>query len=272
VAGIKDAVNYQGRFVWYELVARDVTAARDFYSRVMGWGVQASLAGMNYTFFTVRNSFVSGVLRLPETAVQPGWLGYVAVDDVDAAAARLQHLGGTVHAPPVDVFGVSRFAIVADPQNAVLGVLKWLKPRATPLGDTTEAGRVGWHELFAPDCDAASAFYSELFGWRKPEDLPPDDPYRRFAVGGETIGGIFAKPPRIPVPQWLYYFNVADIAAAEARVKTAGGEVIEGPLEVQGGIFILRCRDREGVMFALRGPRRRSVGYFQPATPRATPR
>jgi len=272
VAVIKDAADYQGRFVWYELSPRDVTQARDFYSKVMGWGVQdASLPGMHYTFFTIRNTFVSGVVRLPDAA-QSGWIGYVAVDDVDAATERLRHLGGTVLAPPVDVFGVSRFAIVADPQNAVFALIKWLRPRASPLGDATEPGRVGWHELFATDCDAASAFYGELFGWHKPDDAVADDPYRFFAVGGDTIGGMFAKPPLIPVPQWLYYFNVADIAAAEGRVRAAGGAVIEGPLEIHGGAFILRCRDREGIMFALRGPRRRGVGYFQPASPRVQPR
>ena len=280
MAGIKDAADYQGRFVWYELSVRDIAAERAFYSKVLGWGVQdASMPGMQYTFFTVRNSFVSGLMVLPEMVRPSGWLGYVAVDDVDATVDRVSRLGGTVHAPPADVFGVSRFAIVADPQAAPFAVLTWQRPRAHPLGDHQEAGRIGWHELFAADCDAAFAFYGELFGWHKPDGADgssqdgsqdgSQDDYRRFAVGGETIGGIFQKSPLVEVPLWLYYFNVGDITTAAKRVTAAGGEVLEGPLEIPpGGVFIVRCSDPEGAPFALRGPRRREVGYFPPAPPR----
>lgn len=286
MAGINDAADYQGRFVWYELSARDVDAVRAFYSKVMGWGVQdASMPGFHYTFFTVRNSFVSGLMGLPQTDRPSGWLGYVAVDDVDATVDAVARLGGTVHAPPTDVFGATRFAIVADPQAAPFAILTWQRPRADPLGDHREAGRVGWHELFAGDSDAAFAFYAELFGWRQPEDGPGDRPpqahahdqdqdasghaYRRFAVAGDTIGGMFRKPPALPVSLWLYYFNVPDITTAARRVTAAGGQVLEGPLEIPpGDLYILRCSDPEGTAFALRGPRRRGVGYFPPAPPR----
>lgn len=268
MAGIIDAADYQGRFVWYELAVRDVAALRTFYSKVMGWGVQdASMPGMSYTFFTIRNAFVSGLMGLPNTVPSVGWLGYVAVADVDAAIERVVRLGGTVHAPPTDVVGVSRFAIVADPQGAPFAVLTWLKPRARPLADAQDAGQVGWHELYVPDCERAFAFYGQLFGWRRPDDDDSDGAYRRFAAGGDTIGGVFEKPPLVPVPHWLYYVNVADIAAAAGRVAAAGGKVLEGPLEVPGGVFFLRCTDPEGTPFALRGPRRREVGYF-PRAPR----
>ena len=30
----------QGRFVWYELMTTDTGAAKDFYSKVVGWGTQ----------------------------------------------------------------------------------------------------------------------------------------------------------------------------------------------------------------------------------------
>ncbi len=43
----------QGRFVWYELMARDTEAAKAFYTKVVGWDTQdGSVPGMAYTMFT----------------------------------------------------------------------------------------------------------------------------------------------------------------------------------------------------------------------------
>jgi predicted enzyme related to lactoylglutathione lyase len=54
---------------------------------------------------------------------------------------------------------------------------------------------------------------------------------------------------------WLYYFNIDDIDAAAARVRSAGGQVMMGPHEVPGGAWILQATDPQGGMFALTGPK-----------------
>jgi uncharacterized protein len=276
--GDTSVVDYQGRFVWYELITTDVAAARAFYTKVLGWGAQdASMPGMTYTFFTVGNAFASGLMGLPEAAQKAGlqsrWMGYVAVDDVDAAVDRVRRLGGAVHVPPTDVVNASRFAIIGDPQMASLALVKWLRPRVQGLGDPSDPGRVGWHELLAGDCEAAFDFYGQLFGWRR-ADAGEDQaggapPYHLIEAGGQRIGGMCVKPPPVPVPLWLFYFNVTDIAAAAARVTAAGGEVVEGPVEMPGGNWIASCTDPQGAMFALEGRQDRRVGYFAPASPRA---
>jgi predicted enzyme related to lactoylglutathione lyase len=92
--------------------------------------------------------------------------------------------------------------------------------------------------------------------------------YQTFSVGGQTIGGMFSKPPMVPMPFWLYYFDVPDIDVAAERVKAGGGEIIEGPGQVPGG-WIARCTDPQGAMFALMGARsNRSIGYFERVAPR----
>ncbi len=63
------------------------------------------------------------------------------------------------------------------------------------------------------------------------------------------------KPPMMPVPYWLYYFNVGDIDAAAERVKAGGGQIVNGPMEVPGGACIVQGRDPQGAMFALVGQR-----------------
>ncbi|MFL6816016.1 MAG: VOC family protein, partial [Bradyrhizobium sp.] len=80
--------------------------------------------------------------------------------------------------------------------------------------------------------------------------------------GGDTIGGIFTKRPVEPIPYWLYYFNVEDVGAAAARVKSCGGQILEGPIEVPEGSWIIRCIDPQGAIFALQGKRRQhEIGW-----------
>ena len=207
-------------------------------------------------------------MELPEDArkmgASPSWIGYVGVDDVDAAAARIERLGGVVHVPPTDVANISRFAVFADPQTARLALFKWLIP-GQPAPEPGAPGRVGWHELLAADQNRALAFYGELFGWQEADaDIGETGTYQLFSAGEEPIGGMLTKPAAIPAPFWIYYFNVTDIDAAARRVKAGGGQIIDGPVEVPGGSRIIRCRDPQGAIFALEGLRgRKAIGYFE---------
>ena len=263
-------VNSQGRFVWYELVTTDVKAAIAFYTKVMGWGAwDASVPGKADILFGDAKGAISALTQLPDDVKQmgagPSWIGYVGVDDVDATAAAVTRLGGAVHVPPTNASDISRFSIFTDPQTARLALFKWLTGgQEQQLAEPGALGRVGWHELLAADSEQAWAFYGELFGWQK-ESTGTEEvgPYQLFSAGGRIIGGMLTKPAMVPVPFWLYYFNVGDIDATAQRVKAGGGQVLEGPFEVPGGSWIVRCVDPQGAMFALEGIRKDSpVGYF----------
>jgi len=268
--------NSHGRFAWYELITTDVEAAKAFYTSVMGWGAwDVSPPGMAYVLFTAGKASVSGLMHLPDDArqrgAQPNWLGYVAVDDVDAAADRVARLGGVVHVPPTEVPNISRFSVFADPQTARLAAFKWLNPGPQPPADPEEAGRVGWHELLAADWEQALAFYGALFGWQTADTELGGEvgTYQMFCAAGELVGAMLTKPQSIPTPFWLYYFNTDDIDAAAQRVKAGGGDILAGPVEVPGGSWIVRCRDPQGALFALEGTRsRKPVGYFKGAAAR----
>lgn len=269
-------VNSHGRFIWYELVTTDVEAAIAFYTNVMGWGVRdASVPGKRYILFGDEKGAISALTPLPDDARQIGarpiWIGYVGVDDVDAAAARIRRLGGAVHVPPTDVSDISRFSVFTDPQSARLALLNWRRPgQQLPAPDAP--GRVGWHELLAANWEQAWAFYGELFGWQNENvEVGGTGPYQPFSAGGQMIGGMFTKHPTIPAPFWLYYFNIDDIDAVAQRVAAGGGRIVEGPIESPGGSRILRCADPQGAVFALEGTRRgRPVGYFERAASRGS--
>ena len=274
---INSPVSCHGRFLWYELVTTDMQAAKAFYAEVVGWGTRdASMPGMPYTLFTAAGTSVSGLMELPDEAKnsgwRPGWLGYVGVDNVDAAAERIKELGGAVHVPPKDVPNISRFAIAFDPQMATIALFKWLTPGQEQPGELDTPGRVGWHELLAADWEKAWGFYRELFGWQKAAaDTGAMGTYQLFSAGGLTLGGMFTKPASVPAPYWLYYFNVGDIDVAARRVRAGHGRILDGPIEVPGDRWILQCTDPQGAIFAMVGKRsHHGIGYFERITSRTS--
>ena len=187
----------------------------------------------------------------------PSWLGYVEVDDVDKTTAQAKDLGATIYVAPRDVPNVCRFAVIADPQKAVIGLMKWANPMPETPVEPGTPGRIGWHELATTDWEKGYAFYNALFGWQKTDamDMGAMGTYQMFSTGGPTVGGMFNKPPVVPATFWLYYFNVGDFDAAVERLKAAGGEVINGPMQVPGGSWIVQAKDPQGAMFALVGRR-----------------
>jgi AraC-like DNA-binding protein len=79
-------------------MATDPAAAAAFYRSVVGRRVQdAGMPDRSHTILSVAKTQMDGLMaifpRAREIGARPGWNGYVAVDDVDAAAAR-QGRGG----------------------------------------------------------------------------------------------------------------------------------------------------------------------------------
>lgn len=252
--------NTQSTFVWYELMTTDLGAAEAFYRDVVGWTTQDSgMPGPGYTVLVAGGRRIAGAMTLPqevrEAGGRPGWMGYIGVPDVDAAVSKLTGAGGQVHRPADDIPGIGRFAVVADPQGAAFVLFQPFGEPQDPAPPMTP-GHVGWHELYAGDGAEAFAFYSGQFGWTKDQamDMGPMGTYQLFAAGGMPIGGIMTKPAAIPHPYWGFYFTVPEINAAVERVKAGGGQVLNGPMEVPGGAWIIQGLDPQGAAFALVAP------------------
>ena len=255
-----------GKFVWCEWMGDNVKAAADFYAHVVGWTAKQT-AGTGERPYTVLSAGVYGVAGMITISAEakargapPCWAGYVWVEDVDKAAAKLTAAGGAVKRPPSDIPGIGRFAVVTDPQGAYFRLFRDAggNPPPPPAPDTP--GLVGWRELHAGDGAKAFAFYSGLFGWTKRHgmDMGAMGVYQLFgfAGGDSDYGGMMTRTPEMPAPTWLYYFNVPAIDAAVERVKAKGGKIANGPMEVPGGLWIVQAVDPEGALFALVAPRR----------------
>lgn len=242
----------RGRVVWHELMARDTNAAAAFYTRVVGWTTQKWEHNPGYTMFVADGRPMGGVMGLPEPSTPPVWLTYVATPDIDESAKLVQTLGGKILKQPEAIPHVGRFAVVTDPQGAMLALIT---PEGSPQAETPPAvGDFSWHELATSDWRAALDFYQGLLGWEAMDKM--DDPaigtYQMFGRNGRMMGGIFNRPAAMPgPPSWLPYARVADAKAAAARVTEAGGTVVNGPMEVPGGDWIAQGIDPQGTMFAV---------------------
>lgn len=255
--------NPHGTPIWYELLSDDADASRDFYQAVIGWTVHpADLGGMDYRMIDARDGdFAGGLMNLTAEmkagGAKPTWLFYLGVDDVDAAVAKVQERGGTVQMPAIDMPGVGRMAMVADPQGNSFYVMRGASDEASRAWERTSMGKCNWNELVTTDQAAGNAFYADVFGWRYPDKMSmPGDmgDYVFVEAAGETIGATMPIQPDGMQRGWTFYFRAPEIEAAAAQVRARGGEVLQGPMQVPGGDMVILARDPHGVTFGVSAP------------------
>lgn len=262
--------NLHGDFIWYELLTRDADAAADFYGKVIGWTSSPSgQADMDYRIFSSSDGsdtadgvggFMAITPQMEEHGARPAWIGYVAVDDVDASVSGIMTAGGTELMPAMTLDGVGRMAMVADPTGAPFYVMRGASDETSHSLASTEprVGHGAWNELASTDPAAAKAFYSAQFGWVQEGDMDmgPLGKYEfLWASDKRFMQGAVMRAANDEPSHWLFYFRVADIDAARAALLAAGGSIHQEPQEIPGGDFSLIAQDPDGADFGLVGPR-----------------
>jgi hypothetical protein len=246
-----------GRPLWYELMTTDMKAAEAFYRNVVGWTTAPfEGAGQPYTMFNrSADAPVGGVMTRPdEVKAPPFWAMYIGVPKLEETAEQIKRLGGQTHTEVITVPDVGRMQLMADPQGAVFYIYE---PSDTnqPAEAAAEIGQASWHELMTTDWRAAMKFYEEVFGWQPSEamDMGPMGTYQMFNRPHGMIGGMMNKPPEMAnvPPNWQIYFCVPDVHAAAERIKANGGQILNGPMEVPGGDWIVNAMDPQGAAFGL---------------------
>ena len=115
---------------WFETLTTDTGRAREFYESLFGWTAAAdSVPGFNYTTFHLGDTPVGGMMQItPEMgSFPPHWGVYCTVEDVDASAAKITELGGTITLPLMDVPGVGRMVGFSSPQGVMLYAITYPK-------------------------------------------------------------------------------------------------------------------------------------------------
>jgi predicted enzyme related to lactoylglutathione lyase len=120
-------VGEPGAPAWFELHTRDYPAAVGFYRDVFRWDTHTMSDTPEFRYTTLGEGEASKAGIMDATAFLPDgapahWSIYFAVDDTDAAVAKVVELGGSVVGPALDT-PYGRLAAVADPTGARFKVL-----------------------------------------------------------------------------------------------------------------------------------------------------
>lgn len=255
-------------FIWYELMTSDPAGAAAFYGAVVGWTIAShadpAAGDMDYRMIGRSDGGnAGGVLALNADMLaggaRPIWIGYLEVDDVDAAVDAIKADGGAVQMPATDL-PVGRIAMVTDPQGAPFYIMDPIPPEGGGESDVfsvTEPQRVRWNELSTSDPDAVVAFYTKHFGWGQEGEMDMGEmgAYRFIQCGDVGIDAVMPLMQGMPLSMWSYYIGVDDIDRARAAVTANGGTITNEPMEIPGGEYAMNAIDPQGAHVGFVGPR-----------------
>ena len=118
-----------GGMAWSEVNTRDASAAATFYSTVFGLRDDVlEMQGTPYHMLHTAEGPACGVLQMTAEwgDMAPHWMTYFAVENAEAAKARVEAAGGTVPFGPFDS-PYGRIIVVMDPQGAAVSLIE-MKP------------------------------------------------------------------------------------------------------------------------------------------------
>jgi uncharacterized glyoxalase superfamily protein PhnB len=211
----------------------DADRAAAFYGHVLGWTYTAATHDVTNTTQRIGIFAVPGAHTL---------FCCYAVADLAGARQAILDGGGTVDEPQQYYFGTVLGA--TDPQGMAFAVYAPGAGEPRPALNGAGPGELSYITYQVPDSAAFRAFYSGVLFWAfEPGHI--DDGWgvqQTHPMAGVAGGSATA----VTVPMW----TVDDIDAAVARVREAGGTVIDEPSQQPYGKSAL-CTDDQGTRFYL---------------------
>ena len=112
-----------------------------------------------------------------------------------------------------------------------------------------ENGVPSWVDMGVHDLEAASRFYSELFGWEIQDLGEEAGHYSMASKGGKQVAAL--SPAQDPgPPRWTTYVNVDDLDAVAKSAEASGGTVIVPPMDVMNAGRMAIFQDTTGAFVA----------------------
>jgi len=246
--------NASGVPSWIDLATTDLEAARAFYSELFGWTTQITQEpeAQGYTLFLKDGKLAAGVGKAMTPDQPPSWTMYMATDDAQAVAARVEGAGGKILVPPTDVFDFGRMAVFMDTSGAVFAV--WQAGKH-PGGEVfNEPGAYTWSELTTRDPNAGKEFYGHVFGWTATDRQSGPFQVSTFKLNGAPVAGLIEMagdmwPAELP-NHWMNYVAVADTDATVTKVRQLGGGVSVEPTDIVPGRFAI-INDPQGAFLSI---------------------
>jgi predicted enzyme related to lactoylglutathione lyase len=215
-----------GRFVWHNLMTRDLAQAKTFYSALFGWTFEDGKRGeLPFALVRLGSDPVGGIVDVSSIAdAAPLWLSFMAVADVDRSVDLVRSEGGKVIIEPRDLPN-ARVAAVSDPQGAPLGLAQLRRDFPERAQPTTS--HFFWQEYLASDATKALEFYKRLAAYESTISDTSLGVEYHVLKKSRNRAGLFQLPPTADVkPNWLPYVLVADPAALAVRVPGLGGRIL----------------------------------------------
>lgn len=120
--------------MWFEVAGKDYPSLKRFYAQLFDWQFN-DMEEMPYSVVPPTDGGIpGGVGAAPEG--RPGHVTfYVQVDDVEAALAKVDSLGGKRAMGPMDLPGGTKIALFTDPEGNPIGLMTALTdPNLMPRG------------------------------------------------------------------------------------------------------------------------------------------
>ncbi len=248
----------QGRFVWHDLMTKDVDAAEAFYTKLFGWEVRVVDMGPagKYRMVHVAETSVGGIVGLGEADLPSHWICYVTVANVDDTLEIVRSAGGTIHVEPFDIPNAGRIAVIEDPTGAYLSPFTPIEQSPESEGPTHD-GFFGWYQLNTRDPQAAENFYSEMLAWTvRSADMGSFGTYWTFHRNGNMEAGMMQMPSDAKATShWLPYVAVSDIQSAVEQTAALGGKVWVPPTHIP--------EPGSGTFAVIADPTGASLGLYQ---------
>jgi predicted enzyme related to lactoylglutathione lyase len=211
----------------------DAERAAAFYGHVLGW---------TYDPATHQVTNTKQRIGIHSVDAPPTLFCCYAVDDLAGARRSIADGGGTVDELEHVDFGTLSDA--TDPQGASFAVFAPTRDEPRPELNGSGPGELSYITYEVPDATAFKSFYSRVLFWtfepgRIEDGWQVNDTHPMAGVAGGST-----RP--VTVPMW----TVADIDAAVARVREAGGAVISEPSRQPYGLSA-ECTDDQGGRFYL---------------------
>jgi len=249
-------------FSWVDLATINAEEAKKFYKAVFNWDFvdEPYGDGMFYTMCMINNKPVAAIFDMPieqkNMGLPPYWMPYITIENADDTAGKIISSEGTILAQPMEVYDNGRMAVAQDNSGAVFAI--WQPKGSIGASYKNIPGSMAWVELGVFDLDKPKKFYSDVFGWtEKTENMGGNDYTTFFFDNGpmDMAAGMYLMSEEmkdIP-PHWLTYFMVSKTADTLELVRSNRGEVLMGPLFIEGiGNFAV-IRDPQGGVFGIIG-------------------
>jgi predicted enzyme related to lactoylglutathione lyase len=222
----------RGRFIWHELLTRDLPAAKAFYGRMFGWRTRQEVLGEfgPYTVVHDGDRESIGMVELHESRQPIRWMPSVEVDSIAAAAKAAVFWGGDIRAGPIEVPRIGEVLMIVDNGGATMTLVR-PEPSAPAPPIRMRVGSICHHVLVVRDLERTATFYDRLLGWKlKYVEISAEKKVPIFTLDRQRVASVAIIPKgQEGGGYWVCGIGVKNLPAAHQKAVQLGATSVVPP-------------------------------------------